>query len=155
MKNKIVLLIILLVLVPFAVAIAEVFLKAEVDKTSISTDEVIAYKLSITSGEQNLPQPQLPKFADFYIISQLESSSVSLGRGKIKNSSVYTFILAPKDAGKFKLEPAQIKIKGKIYSSEAFEIEVKQGKSKPQPPAEEKPSQPEEIPESREPQITL
>lgn len=136
-------------------AFAETSLKAEVDKASITTDETVTYKLVITSSEKQLPQPQLPKFEGFNAISSAQTSQVSVSGGNIKTSVVYALILLPKSAGKFKIEPAQIKIKKEVYSSDTFEIEVRQGKEKPNPPQEE-PSFPERSrPESKEPQITL
>ncbi len=136
-------------------AFAETSLKAEVDKASITTDETISYKLVITSSEKQLPQPQLPKFDGFSVISSSQASQLSIAAGNIKTSFVYTFILLPKSAGKFKIEPSQIKIKGQAYTSAAFEIEVMPGKEKPKAPQEEIPSPEKAQPKSKEPQITL
>lgn len=133
-----------------ATALAETSLKAEVDKASITTDEAITYKLTIDSTDKNIPQPQLPKFAGFQVISQAQSSNISWLKNGIKTILVYNFILAPVDIGKFKIEPSSLKIKNKTYASDGFEIEVTQGKRKPKPPLPEEPQ-----PESEEPQVTL
>lgn len=127
------------------------------DKISIATDETLTYKLTIASPERKISQPELPKFENFYILSQAQSSTVSLGKSKIKTILVYTYILAPKEIGKFKIEPSQIKIKGKVYSSESFEIAVTAGKVPPlAPPEKEEPIPPQESrPEPDEAQITL
>jgi hypothetical protein len=135
-----------------AFAFAETSLKSEVDKTRITTDETITYKVIITSSEKTLPQAQIPKFEGFEAVSQAESSTVSFKGGSIKNILVYAFILAPKETGKFKIEAATIKIKNDTYSSDTFEIEVTQGKAKPKPKPKEQPFQPEENqPEESEP----
>lgn len=139
---------------------ADTAIKAEVDKTSITTDENITYKLTITSTEKDISTPQLPKFEGFNVISQTQSSTVSLVKNNIQHFLVYVYILAPKDTGKFNIESSQIKIEGKSYSSESFEIEVKQGKAKPQhkpePDQGQQPSLPDEIkPEFKQPQITI
>ena len=137
-------------------AYAETSIKAEVDKTSITTDETLTYKIIITSSEKRMPEPQIPKFEGFSVISQAQSSTISFVQAGIKTILVYAFILAPTDKGKFKIRPSTIKIKNKTYSSDAFEIEVTQGKSKPKPPSEQKPSLPKELPQEEEkPQITL
>jgi len=158
--NKLIILTILFILVFIINAFAETTIKAEVDRTSITTDENITYKLIITSTEKNIPAPQLPEFKGFNVKSQAQSSTVSFAKSNLKTILVYAYILAPKDTGKFNIEPSQIKIKGKSYSSESFEIEVKQGETKPQhkPKSEQEqlPSLPEEFqPESGQPQITL
>lgn len=137
-------------------AFAQTTIKAEVDKTSITTDEVLTYKLIITSLEKSVPTPQLPKFIGFKAISSTQSSSVTFTKGSVKTIVVYAFVLAPTDTGKLKIEPSSIK--NETFSTEPFEIEVKQGKAKPKAEPEKKPpvpegTQPEETEES--PQITL
>lgn len=128
-------------------AFAQTTIKAEVDKTSITTHEVVTYKLIITSVEKDIPAPQLPNFKAFSILSQVQSSQISLVKREIKTTQVYNFILAPKGQGKFIIEPSKIKIKNKTYSTDAFEIEVT--------PSPEPPSPKELQPETEEPQITL
>jgi len=136
-----------------ALVSAETTIKAEVDKTTLTTDDTLTYKIVIASSEKKLPAPQIPKFEGFNIISQAQSSTVSFMKTELKTILVYAFILAPNDIGKFKIAPASIKVKDKIYTSDTFEIEISQG-AKPLP--EEKPALPEEIqPELEEPQVTL
>jgi hypothetical protein len=145
------------IILSFAVrAFADTSIKAEVDKASLTTDDEITYKIIVTSSEKNLPAPQPPEFTGFSILSQAHSSTVSFVSNEVKTILVYAFILAPTQTGKFKIKPASIKIKNQVFSSDAFEVEVTQGKEKPKTPFEQKPSLPEEFPsESKEPQITL
>jgi len=139
-------------------AFAQTTIKAEVDKTSITTDSVLTYKLIITSLEKSVPTPQLPKFTGFKAISSAQSSSVAFTKGNIKTIVVYTFVLVPTNTGKFKIEPCSIEIKNETFSTESFEIEVKLGKAtqkaKPQqktpPPEEAEPQETENLP-----QVTL
>jgi hypothetical protein len=145
MKFKILVLTILCILFASAV-FAQTSIKAEVDKTSITTDDTITYKLTITSIEKRVPQLDLPKFAGFSLLSQSESSAVSFAKNNIETALSYVFVLAPTDAGKFKIEPSHIKLQGKTYSTQSFEIEVTKGKS---------PLPPEAQPETEEPQFTL
>lgn len=144
MKNTLILLTIF-VFVFTASASAETSIKAEVDKTNLTTDETLAYKIIITSTEKKLSTPQVSKFEGFNILSSAQSSTMSFLKNNIKTILVYAFILAPADTGKFKIGPATLKIKNETLSTDTFEIEVKQGKA--QPKREESPSQ--------EPQFTL
>jgi hypothetical protein len=109
---------------------ASVYIKAEVDKTSIRNDETLTYRLSITSDEKNIPLPKLPEFSGFLVVSQNQSSTVSIGKGRIKTKLLYIFILAPKITGKVKIEPASIKIRNHTYYTDSFEIEIKENKSR-------------------------
>lgn len=156
MKFKLIISTLLLILFSTAPAFAEISIKAEVDKTSISTDETLTYKLIITSTDNQAPEPEVPKFTGFNVISQAQSSTFSYLKTGPKTVLVFAFILAPLEAGKFKIEPSVIKLKGKTYSADSFEIEVTQGKAKPQAQPEEEPSLPENFPsESEQSQITL
>lgn len=154
--KKIIILSVIFTSLFIATAFGQTSIKAEVDKTITTTDDVVTYKLIVTSSEKDIPQPQLPKFTGFKAISQAQSSTLSFTQGNVKTIVAYAFILAPTDIGKFKIEPGAIKIKNETFSTGIFEIEVKQGKPKLEP--EEKPPIPEKTPpeETEElPQITL
>ena len=136
MKSRTIILVILFIVFCLNSSFAETTIKAEVDKTNITTDEVITYKLTITSTERKVPQPALPEFVGFRIISQLQSSNVSLIKKEVKTSIVHTYILDPDKIGILNIEPSKIKIDDEIISSDAFQIEVKEGKIKPEPKEE-------------------
>lgn len=157
MKIRTAILVFIIMSIFVSSAFAEVSIKAEVDKKVISTDEVLTYKLTITSSENNIPVPNMPKLEGFAVISNAQSSTVSFGKGGAKSIVVYAFILKPLALGKFKIGPTTIKIKDKIYVTDSFEIEVKQGNAKLSPPAnKEKSSSPDkELPESKTPQYSI
>jgi hypothetical protein len=149
MKMKSFLIMILFFVFAGLPAFADTSIKAEVNKTSISTDNTLTYKLELTTTERNLPNLKLPKFEGFQVISQAQSSNVSFEKDEMKSQAVFEFILAPAEAGKFKIEPSVVQTKGKAYSTDSFEIDVTQGKPRP-PSLKEKPP-----PESEEPQYSL
>lgn len=135
-------------------AFAETSIEAEVDKLRMTTDEALTYKMTINSSERNLPLPKLPKFEGFTAVSQVKSSHMAFAEGGVKTVVAHVVVLVPEGIGKLKIEPASIKIKNRVYSSQAFEIEVAQGKTKPRP--KEEPSSPEEAPlKTQLPQIIL
>ena len=127
-----------------AFVFAQISIKAEVDKKSITTDENITYKITITSAQKNIPEPKIPEFKGFNILSSAQSSTVSFIESGVKAMLVYAFILAPAQTGKLKIDPVIIKIKNETYSSDTLEIEVRQGKTQPKPKPEQQPSLPEE-----------
>lgn len=126
-------------------AFAEVSIKAEVDKVSLSTDDFLTYKLTVSSSERNVPAPQLPDFKAFSAVSQMQSSNISFGRKDIATVIVYTYILVPLQAGDFSIGPGTIKIENTAYSTEEFKIKVTQGKARSEPEAEPGPSEPKKI----------
>lgn len=152
MKKKIIL--IMLCILSFSVcAFAETTIKAEIDKTSLTTDETLTYKITIDSTDKKVASPKIPEFKGLVVISQLQSSSISFQGGKAKTSLVYSFILVPVETGKLTIEPASVTVGREIYSTVSFEIEVTQGKAKPKtaPPVEKLPPETD----SDMPQITL
>ena len=136
--------------------LAETSIKAEADKTSLTTDQALTYRIIIASTEKNIPMPQLPKFDKFAVLSSSRSSSFSFANNEMKTVVAFAFILLPNELGKLKIEPCVIKIKDKTYSSEAIEIKVTQGKRALPAPIKKAPSSPQKaIPESGQPQISL
>lgn len=137
---------------------AEVEFKAQVDKNKLASDELLTYKLVITTDEKNIPQPQFPRFEGFNIVSQAESTTISFAKSSTKNTVIYVFVLAPNDPGEFKIESSRLKSKDKTYQTESFEIEVTPGNTKPQPRLRQKPSKPGDIQpetETEQPQVIL
>jgi hypothetical protein len=156
MNMRIIPLILMFILISAANIHAETTIKAEVDKASISLGEAIAYKVMITSSLEKIPQPKFPDFKEFTVLSQAQTSEITVAKGKHEAFVAYVFIIAPNRTGRMKIEPAQIKIEKKVFSSESIEIEVREGKMSDKPEPSEKQVEPEEAPEEQEqPKITL
>jgi len=135
--------------------LAEIEMKAQVDKNNLTADELLTYKLVITSDEKNIPRVQLPKFEGFNIASQAQSSTVSFAKSNIKKIIVFAFILRPNEVGEFKIGPSQINFEGKTYKTEVFKIKIIQGKTKPLKPPQKDKTLPPEQPEEQGPKTTL
>jgi hypothetical protein len=153
---------ILFILTASAISLAETTIKAEVDKATITTAELLTYKLIIASSEKLIPPPKIPQFKGFIVVSQAESTTTSFQKGGMQSILVYALILLPKQAGKLKIEPAEIALGTRIYSSESFEIEVEKGTDplpqlpeEKQPPAEKQEPSEEGSLDSDQPQYTL
>jgi len=157
MKIKTIGLVILFSLLFSFAAHAEVAIKAEVDKVLMSTDDVLTYKLVITSSENATPAPQFPKFEGFMVISNAQSQTVSFAKGGIRSIVVYAFILKPKNSGKIKIESSSIKLQDKVLTSDSFQIDIKQGKVQPKAPTKKEQSRSpgQALPESNVPQYNL
>lgn len=123
--RKISVLCLIFVSLAVACAFAESEVKAEVDKTSITADEVITYKLIINSPEKSVSAPEFPEFTGFNVISSAQSSTVSVSGGRMKTILVYAFILAPVSEGDIKIGPSTVKINNETFSTGSFEIKVK------------------------------
>ncbi|MDD5348198.1 MAG: BatD family protein [Candidatus Omnitrophica bacterium] len=133
-------------------ALAETAITSEVDKQTISAQELLTYKVVVVSSEKNIPQPVIPAFEGFVVVSQAQSTTSSFQRGAVKTILVYAFILLPRETGTLKIKPAQIRVNGTAYASKALEITVTGQIPRPEIPWEQE--QPE-VPDSGQPKYTL
>lgn len=129
---------------------ADTTIKAEVDKPQLTTDELLTYKITVTSSDKQIGALQLPELDGFSIASQSQTSNFSFSGKGVNTSVVYTFILLPLKTGRLKIGSSSVKVGNKAYYADNIEVEVTQGKAQPQ-----KPVTPKKIPLSGEPQITL
>ena len=137
-------------------AFAETSIKAEVTKPKLSNEETFIYRLTIATTEKKLPLPEFPSFEKFNLLSQAQSSNMSVVKNEIITTSIYEFYLAPTAVGKFNIKPSLIKINSsKVYTA-SFEIEVTQGIVQSSVSTGQKSTSPvREIPESAGPRINL
>ena len=124
MRYKLFLLVFFLSFLSTACLADEISIKAEVDKTKLTADETLRYRITVESGLKEIAAPEVADFKGFTVASQLQSSSVSVVKGVVKTTAAYTFILIPLETGKLTIEPSTIKVGQKIYSTQPFEIEV-------------------------------
>lgn len=115
---------ILTLLLPLSL-FAQVEFTAEVNKTTLTTDQRLQY--SITSNTQGDLLP--PSFNGFDVIfgpsvSQNMGYVYSNGSYTLSRTSTYTYILQPKEAGTFTIEPSELSTRNNTYMSESFEITV-------------------------------
>jgi len=101
----------------------EKVIQASVDKTAVSTGELIRYSLTI-EGVFSQPQVKLPEFKDFTIVSQSQSQNYSYAKGGTKFTLKLTYILSAQEPGEFVIEPAVVKDKKSEYQSDSFRIRV-------------------------------
>jgi hypothetical protein len=127
-------------------------IKAEVDKASITTDEILTYKLTVISRQKDISSLKIPDFKGFIVISQIQSSSVSFQKEGQQTNLMLVFKLRPKQSGKIKIAPARVMIQGNSYTTEELFVEIKPGSLQTQPGEEE--SGPE-IPDSGQPKYNL
>ncbi len=81
-------------------------------------------------GGRNL---QLPDLGKFHIMGgPNQSSNMQFINGAVSSSITYSYILQPKEIGKFTIGPASIEVNGTAYKSQPVTVEVVKSTSKPQ-----------------------
>lgn len=126
---------ILLICVTLATASSqEPVFEATVDRNPVSVDDrfTLSFVLSNAGmrGGQNLKLPNLDRF---HILSgPSTSSSVQIVNGAMSSTMTYSYVLQPKDPGKFTIGAATIEAGGKTLSTAPVTIEVVKGSGRPQ-----------------------
>jgi len=106
---------------------------ASVDKNPVGVGEQFTLSLTLNnagmSGGKNL---QLPDLGKFHVMSgPNQSSSMQIINGAVSSSITYSYILQPKEIGKFTIGAATIEVGGKKHSTSPFVLEVVKGSPRP------------------------
>lgn len=103
----------------------EYTLRATVNKNKIAVNEKFEYKIEVSGESTSLPDPQLPEFQNFAILSGPNSSTnIQFINGKMSASKAYSYILMPRQVGTFTIPSSSINIGGKTIQSNQVNIEV-------------------------------
>ncbi|MFH1414016.1 MAG: BatD family protein [Candidatus Omnitrophota bacterium] len=125
-----------------ACVFADNSVKAEVDKTGLTTDEYLTYKITLSSVDKELTLSKLPEFDGFTVATQMQSSNISFVKNEVESTMVYIYLLIPIKTGTLIIPSFKVMIQGEEYQTDAFEIEVKQGKTMPKTTPKQKPYPP-------------
>ncbi|RPH37237.1 hypothetical protein EHM92_03210, partial [bacterium] len=111
----------------------EATFQASVDKNPVGVNDQFTLSFSLSSsGTAGGKDMQLPDLSKFHIMSgPSQSSSMQFINGAVSSSVVYSYVLQPKETGKFTIGSASIEAGGKRYSTNPITIEVVKGSSKP------------------------
>jgi len=134
-------------LIALNVQAQEIKLNASVDRTTVGVGDHFTYQLEVSGAAKNLPEPELPDFANFDVLSGPNvSSSFQIVNFDVSSSKTYSFILSPQQVGKIEIPPASIEYKGKKYQSDNIVITVvKAGQQPPQNQPQNQGSQAQDV----------
>ncbi|MBT3393281.1 MAG: protein BatD [Elusimicrobiaceae bacterium] len=107
-----------------AVSWAGISVKAYVDKDVAHLDEEILLNVVVEGAPGDAGLPKLPSMANFNIYSTGQSRSVSIINGNMQSSVRYTYVLSPRFAGKFTVEPIALEYNNKKYYTEKIDLVV-------------------------------
>lgn len=117
------------------VAQAQSPLTVEVDRTRLSSDELLLLRVEVNSTSTNSPPPTLPTFDSFAVVGQSTSSQVSVVNGVVSAKVIYQYRLQPTQVGSLTIPPVTINLDGQSYSSDPITVEVTAGTTPTPPPA--------------------
>ncbi len=118
---------------------------AQVDRTTLSTDEMLTLTVTINAASMNSPTPSLPNLQGFNIMGTSTSSQMSMINGAVSSRLSHLYRLQPYEAGDLVIEPIHVTMNGQTFSTEPIVVHVVQGTGAPGTgaPAAAQPVQPQ------------
>ena len=104
---------------------------ASVDKDQVSLGDY--FQLTFTfEGSQGGKNFHPPSFNDFMVLSgPNQSTRMQIVNGSVSSSISYSYILQPRDEGKFTIGAASIENEGRKFQTQPIAIEVVKGTAQP------------------------
>lgn len=115
-------------------------IRAEVDRTTLSTDEEVLLRVTVQSDNLNIPSPSLTGLRDFRVVGSSESKEFSMINGQITSQGVFIYRLSPLQTGELTIPAISVTVEGQTFQTEPILIEVLPGAQPLQPSAEDVPS---------------
>ena len=109
-------------------------LTAQVDRTTLSTDDILTLTVTVAADLTNLPQPMLPSLAGFNMVGNSTSTQISIVNGAINSTLVYNYQLQPNQTGALIIDPISLTLYGQTYTTQPITIQVTQGNGAPTAP---------------------
>lgn len=100
-------------------------LTAEVDRTTVSSDDTIT--LSVTVSDANASRPELPLLDGFQVVGSSTASQISIVNGSMSTQATYRYVLRPTRAGDLQIPPISVLINDQTISTAPIPIQVTQG----------------------------
>ncbi len=100
---------------------------AEVDRTSLSTDETVALTVRINGTTGNPTAPELPPLDGFQVVGSSSGTQIRVVNGAFSSSATYTYHLRPIETGDLVIPSISVTLNGQTYSTDPITIQVTQG----------------------------
>jgi hypothetical protein len=100
---------------------------ATVDRTALSTDEVVNLTVTLTTGGLDAPRPALPSLDGFNVVGTSRSSQLNIINGSVSSQVAYLYRLQPYQMGDLVIGPVQVTLNGQTIGTEPITVHVTQG----------------------------
>jgi len=100
-------------------------IEASIDKDTIAVDDFLIYTITISgSGANNVPAPSTPALKNLIVVSQSQSSSISIINGKMSVVKGFVYTLKPEKEAQASIGAAQLSFRGTYYQTQSILITV-------------------------------
>ena len=123
-KKKLITIFFLICLVSTKIVFAaDIILSASVDKSQLTLEDTIELSIKIT-GVRNPKTPELPPLSNFIIRSAGTQSSTQIFNSNVQTTTIYKYLLIPKNEGTFIIDPIKLVQSGTTYKSKSISVNV-------------------------------
>ncbi len=105
-------------------AAADISVSIAVSENLVQVGDSIEVEISVEGGGFNAPDPSLPDSPYFIVEGQSSGSSISIINGRTQSTKNLTLRMRAIRAGKAKIGPAEVRYKGRVYQSNAVEVQI-------------------------------
>jgi hypothetical protein len=109
------------------------------DKRSAHVGEEIRLSIRIDGATGNIQAPRLPSFEGFDTFYTGRASHITFVNGRSSSTVEFSYVLVPRTAGNFTLNPIDVTVQGRVFRTEPITIDVSQGQAPPQMGAQNNP----------------
>jgi len=109
---------------PPAAQADEITVRAQVDRTNATLEDQISLQVIVQGRLRSVEDPERPTIDDFDVYMQGRSQSMQIVNGDVSASTIFSYLLVPKRAGKFTIPPFVIRAGGKELRTEPLTISV-------------------------------
>jgi hypothetical protein len=113
-----------------AFAEEELRVGAQVDRTEVTTGQVLTYSITIAGPLKETPKVELNRFEGFQVVSTGQSQQIRVNQSQIEQALTLTYSLAPTEPGTHTLGPVKVEYQGKVYETQPIEVKVVEGSPK-------------------------
>lgn len=124
MKRTLALFGILLLAGSYVCQASEIQVVGSLDKNQAQIDEEVSFTIRILGAQGNVQAPRLPSLEGFDSFYTGRTSQFTFVNGRSSASVEFSYVLVPKVAGHFTLQPVEVWIEGKRYLTPALELQV-------------------------------
>jgi hypothetical protein len=120
----------LLMLFGLACGLAFGQISAEVDRTTLTTNDTVQLTVTVTGSGSTRP-PEMASLTDFDVLRSNISTNISITNGNMQSQVIYQYLLQPLRAGTLTIPAVSVSLQGQTYNTDPISLAVSENTDSP------------------------